>query len=139
MNFDDPVEARQTLEEIVALGVKEAVEPCLSKMGEQFRHLDFPQEIRRRSSKWHGINMNEWLMTCLKELHLPCEAPFGACAGSGCRVAEPKSLLRAAATPAAAAFLLPHLALHHRGLHFSLRLLGVSGLVSPLLRPILRP
>lgn len=63
-------------------------------------------------------NKYEWLMTCLKELHLPCEAPFGACAGSGCRVAEPKSLLRAAATPAAAAFLLPHLALHHRGLLF---------------------
>ena len=40
-----------------ATGVKAAVEPALSEMGEHFRHLNFPAEIQR---SWAGSSLH-WL------------------------------------------------------------------------------
>eukprot|EP00913_Durusdinium_trenchii_P025611 g24038.t1 len=47
VDFDNSQRAREHLSRIVAGGTKAAVEPCLSKMGEHFRQLNFSGEIQR--------------------------------------------------------------------------------------------
>jgi len=47
VDFDDSNLARERLRKIVAEGVSRPVEPALSKMGEKFRTLDFPVEVKK--------------------------------------------------------------------------------------------
>ena len=69
-----------------ATGVKEAVEPALSEMGEHFRHLNFPAEIQR---SWVGSSLH-WLFAMdrvdmngpkrfLKFVGLGLEGPWDFC------------------------------------------------------------
>mmetsp|Transcript_6013 Transcript_6013/g.10933 ORF Transcript_6013/g.10933 Transcript_6013/m.10933 type:complete len:480 (+) Transcript_6013:43-1482(+) len=70
INFDDSAGARRRIEAIVAGGAKDSVEPALSKMGEHFRNLDFPDEIHRlllepamlASSSWQALSGWRWMV-----------------------------------------------------------------------------
>lgn len=73
VDFDDSGVARKRLSSIVAAGVKAAVEPALSEMGEHFRHLNFPAEIQRllldpalsAKSKWRAMKGWRWMLEIL--------------------------------------------------------------------------